>query len=146
MMLAVAILLAFHLNQTILAAMLGVATFFILLTAIKIPRAAVAPQAVPTGGAGPQNEEILTPVVVTDTGETPYLYPPSFRMKIFPRWGGETLFEWASMGLGSALGMGTKMIRGDRIMPRESPMSRSKLEMAGYPGERAWRGQQWGPY
>lgn len=38
-------------------------------------------RAVPAGG---KDEQVLTPVVMQDIGEPPYLYPPNFSMKINP--------------------------------------------------------------
>ena len=78
-----------------LAWLMGIASAFMVLATIRIPRP--KPQA-----AGPKEpEEVLTPVVVQDVGEPPYLYPPNFDMKINSKWTSEPWWERVVAGFGS---------------------------------------------
>jgi hypothetical protein len=75
-LLLVVLLLALHLNMEWLAILVGVGAVMALVASIEIP----SPQPVPMGGK--KKEEILTPVVVQDVGEPPYLYPPNFDLRV----------------------------------------------------------------
>jgi hypothetical protein len=101
LLLVFVIVLSVYLKLTWLAWLLGIVALFMLMSVVKLPRL-VAKKATPQGG---KEEEILTPVVVTDVGPPPFLYPPDFRMKIAPRWGSTTMYEDAAAGLGAAAGL-----------------------------------------
>ncbi|MFC2174430.1 hypothetical protein ACFLQ2_00985 [archaeon] len=97
-LMAFVLLLAIYLDLTWLAALVGAGAFFVILSTVNFSRPMPVAQAAP-----PQKEEeVLTPVVVQDTGEAPYLYPPDFRLKVRPNWPANTFFENASGGLGLA--------------------------------------------
>ena len=104
----VVLLLSLYLKMYWLAALLGVVAFFMIVTSIEIS----TPQPAPAGG---KEEEILTPVVVQDVGEPPYLYPPNFDLKLKPR---EKIGPWfwvAAFAMGRAFRSGVKAVRGDKL-------------------------------
>ncbi len=74
LMLIIAVL-AIWLQQYWLAGVMAVVLGLVLVSNIEIRRPVAAP-------AGGREEEILTPVVVQDIGEPPYLYPPNFDLKL----------------------------------------------------------------
>jgi hypothetical protein len=104
--------LALYLGLSWLATLVGIGLVLMLLPA-ALPRGRPAP--VPAGK--PQPEEVLTPVIVQDVGEAPYLYPPDFRLKLKPDWPANTFFEWASSAAAS-----TAFIAGDVL--RGTPLAR----------------------
>ncbi len=95
-LLAFVLILAMYLNLTWLAILVGIGAVFIILSTVSIH----TPQPVAQAAPPQKEEEILTPVIVQDTGEAPYLYPPDFRLKIQPNWNANNFFEDASGGVG----------------------------------------------
>ena len=102
--------LAIYLGLTWLAILVGIGAFFVLLSTVRLHR----PEPVSQGGVQKQ-EEILSPVIVQDVGESPYLYPPDFRLKIKPNWDANDMWEDAGWGIGMLarslfhLGTGSKL-------------------------------------
>ena len=107
LLLVFVVALSLYLKLTWLAWLLALVAVFMLLSTMKFPRL-VAKKAVPQGG---KEEEILTPVVVTDVGPPPFLYPPDFRMKIAPNWGSTSFYEDAALGMGAAAGMFSRLFK-----------------------------------
>ncbi len=95
-LMAFVLVLAIYLHLTWLVALIGVGAFFVVLSAVGIHH----PK--PVASAKPQEEEVLTPVIVQDVGEAPYLYPPDFRLKLKPNWNANNMWEDAGWGLALA--------------------------------------------
>lgn len=94
---AVVLFLAMYLGLTWLAILVGIGAFFVILSTIEIHR----PTPVPQAAMKQEKEEVLTPVIVQDVGEAPYLYPPDFRLKVKPNWSANDM--WENAGWGGAL-------------------------------------------
>jgi hypothetical protein len=75
-------LVAVWLGMGWLAWLMGIASCLMVLSNMKFYHAPA--KAAPAGAA--KEEEILTPVIVQDVGEPPYLYPPNFRLRIKTPW------------------------------------------------------------
>ena len=90
-----------------LVAVMAVGIVLIMIASIEMRK----PVAVPAGG---REEEVLTPVVVQDIGEPPYLYPPNFDLKVNPNENLMPLYEMASKQLGKLVRTGIRTARGDR--------------------------------
>ena len=93
----VVMVLALYLKMDWLAGLVAVVGFLMVLSAAH----ASMPKPVPRGA--PQQEEVLTPVIVQDVGEAPYLYPPDFRLKLKPNWRANNYYEWAGSGIGRGM-------------------------------------------
>ena len=104
--------LAIYLGLTWLAILVGIGAFFVLLSTVNFHRPEPVSQAAPA-----KQEEILSPVIVQEVGESPYLYPPDFRLKIKPNWNANDMWEDAGWGIGMLarsllhLGRGSKLKR-----------------------------------
>ena len=110
LLLLVVLGLSFYLEMTWLSALIAAVVLLLIIANIKLPE---RPRPVPAGAA--EKEEVLTPVIVQDTGEAPYLYPPSFRLKMKPNWRANYIWENAAMGLGFGLLGLMKGGRGDKM-------------------------------
>ncbi|MCD4740347.1 hypothetical protein K8R43_04095 [archaeon] len=99
-------LLAFFLKLEWLAMVMIIGILLILVASIELRR----PSPVPAGG---RKEEILTPVVVQDLGEPPYLYPPNFELKYNPNESLMPLYDIAGQSLGSLVRFFVRAARGD---------------------------------
>lgn len=69
------------------------------------------PSPAPGGG---KEEEIITPVVVQDIGEPPYLYPPNFELRVKPNESLMPGYDIAAGSLGKLFRVAVRTIRGDR--------------------------------
>ena len=96
---------AWHVEMAWLASMLAGVGFLMVMSSLMQRPAEKAP-------APGQPQEVLSPVIVQDTGTPPYLYPPDFRIKINPQWSANNMWEWASYGLGSAFGTAKRALGG----------------------------------
>ncbi len=93
-LMAFVLVLAMYLGITWLAILVGVGAVFIFLSTVDLRR----PQPVASAAPAKKEEEILSPVVVQDVGNSPYLYPPDFRLKVKPDWKAKNFLESSSMG------------------------------------------------
>jgi len=91
-----------------LAMMVGIAALLMAIASIEIRR----PSPVPAGG---KEEEILTPVIVQDVGEPPYLYPPNFDLKVKPKESLMPAYDIGSQALGKLFRIIYRTARGDRM-------------------------------
>ncbi len=66
----------------------------------------------PSGGG--KKEEILTPVIVTDVGEPPLLYPKNFKMKVYTKGVGEGSWFDAVQGAAALVNLGYGLLTGKR--------------------------------
>lgn len=114
---AFVLVLAIYLRITWLAALVGVGALFIVMSTVQLRR----PQPVAQAAAAPRQEEILTPVIVQDVGEAPYLYPPDFRLKIKPTWNSNNMYE--NMGWGAAMAFRSvfRVLGGDKFQRGVGP-------------------------
>jgi len=112
-LMAVVLGLALYLNLTWLAMLVGAGAVFMVLSTVQLHKPVPVAQAAPK-----KEEEILSPVIVQDVGEAPYLYPPDFRLKVKPDWEANNMFENFAWGLGKmsagigAITMGRHLARG----------------------------------
>ena len=121
-------LVAVWLGMGWLAWLMGIASCLMVLSNMKFQNA--PSRAAPSGG--PQKEEeILTPVVVQDVGEPPYLYPPDFRLKIKTPWHSHSWWEEVAWQVGKAFRIGYRVTTGGPLIER-----RRKKRMT----EPYWRG------
>ncbi len=67
----------------------------------------------PSGGKS--KEEVLTPVIVTDAGEAPLLYPKNFTMKVYTKGKGKGGWYDAVTGAAGLLNIGYSLIAGKGI-------------------------------
>ena len=90
-----------------LAAIAGIVIFLIFLGETKTKRPA------PSGGKNKKEEEVLTPVIVTDEGEPPWLYPPKFKLKVHT--GGKAEGSWgdAIVDLAALVNLGKVLLTGE---------------------------------
>lgn len=102
--------LAMYLGLTWLAILVGIGAFFVLLSTIKIRKPEPVSQAAP-----PKQEEVLTPVIVQDVGEAPYLYPPDFRLKFKPNWSANDMWEDAAGGMAVAASAIKGLLGGNKL-------------------------------
>ena len=111
-LMAFVLVLAIYLHLTWLVILIGIGAFFIILSTVRIhkPR--------PVAEAKPKEEEVLTPVIVQDVGEAPYLYPPDFRLKVNPNWNANNMFEDASGGLAMAASSLMHIFTGSKLKKR----------------------------
>ena len=76
----VVLVLSLYLDMQWLSIFIAIVGFLMVLSSVRLPSRKPVPQ------GAPEKEEILTPVIVQDVGEAPYLYPPDFRLKLKPDW------------------------------------------------------------
>ncbi|MCD6414637.1 MAG: hypothetical protein J7L23_03335 [Candidatus Diapherotrites archaeon] len=91
-----------------LAILVGIAALLVAIASIEIKR----PSPVPSGG---KEEEILTPVIVQDVGEPPYLYPPNFDLKLKPNESLMPLYDIAAGSFGKLFRAIYRTARGDSL-------------------------------
>ncbi|GEM_PF-4306337 len=105
------LVLSLYKGMTWLAGAIGIV--IVLAFIGERPRKPVAP----AGGAAQakEEEEVLTPVIVTDAGEPPYLYPPKMIVKVNPKWGSFNFFENAALGIAGFLNLVSKTATGKRL-------------------------------
>jgi len=111
-LMAFVLVLAIYLHLSWLAILIGIGAFFIALSTVKIHQ----PQ--PVAEAKPKEEEVLTPVIVQDVGEAPYLYPPDFRLKVKPNWNANGMWEDAGWGLAMAARSLMHIFTGSKLKKR----------------------------
>ncbi len=62
-----------------------------------------------------KQEEVLTPVIITDAGEPPMLYPDKFKLKVYTKgWGSGGWLE-AAQGAASLVNLGYGLITGKSL-------------------------------
>jgi len=105
MLVLISIGVAWQVKMIWLASILSAVGFLMIVSSLtqKPPEKAPAPTT-------PQ--EVLTPVIVQDTGKPPYLYPPSMKIKLNPQWSSNSMWEWAGGGLGAAANIVTRTLGG----------------------------------
>lgn len=108
-LMAFVLVLAIYLHLAWLAILIGIGAFFIVLSTVKIHN----PK--PVAQAKPKEEEVLTPVIVQDVGEAPYLYPPDFRLKVKPNWSANNMWEDAGWGMALAARSLMHLFTGSRL-------------------------------
>lgn len=102
--------LAMYKSMTWLALAIGLVVVLAFIGDRKpVPEKTAAP------AGGKEEEEVLTPVVVTDAGEPPYLYPPKMIVKVNPTWGSTNFFEEAAMGMGGLVNFLSKATTGKTL-------------------------------
>lgn len=122
--------IAIWLNMGWLAWLMGIAAALMVLSTIRIHH---TPCEFPGAAAGPpEKEEVLTPVVVQDVGEPPYLYPPTFRLKIKTPW--HSWGWWEEVARCAGLGARALLRAG---MPKDAAGVRRRMKR--YPAAN-WRG------
>ena len=109
-LMAVVLALALYLNLTWLATLVGVGAVFMVLSTVSFHTPKPVAQAAPK-----KEEEVLSPVIVQDVGEAPYLYPPDFRLKVKPNWNANNMFENFAWGAGNLANMVSYMASGRRM-------------------------------
>lgn len=108
LLLLVSMLIAFYLEIAWLVTLLAIALFLFAITSIKREEPKIV--AVPKGG-----EDVIYPVIYEDTGEPPYLYPKSMKVKVIPEWyGGEDMWTNALYGVGNIFKSGLKWLTGGK--------------------------------
>lgn len=115
-------ILAVWLDIAWLAGVMVVGIILILIASIEIRK----PSPVPAGGGG---KEILTPVVIQDIGEPPYLYPPNFDLKYNPKESLMPNYMIGGQALGSLVRMVVRTVKGDTYSYRgggKSPIKKPK--------------------
>jgi hypothetical protein len=113
----IVIVLSIWLKLYWLAALVAAVMGILFVSAIEVKR----PSPVPAGGKG---EEIITPVIVQDIGEPPYLYPPNFDLKFNPEESLMPRYYIASLGFAALARTIIRTARGDK----HRPLKNSKVQ------------------
>lgn len=103
--------LSLYMGMNWLAWLIGVVGLLMIVSQMELGK---APEPVPQGSAQ-EEEEILTPVIVRDTGEAPYLYPPDFRIKIKPNWYAPNFIEEGAGAIGKTVNFAKHLVFGRKF-------------------------------
>lgn len=113
LLLLVSMLIAFYLEIGWLVTLLAIVLFLFAIASIKREKPKTV--AVPKGG-----EDVIHPVIYENTGEPPYLYPKSMKVKVIPEWyGGESMWENAIYGMGNIFKSGIRWLTGGKKEEKE---------------------------